>query len=254
MADIRGYAERLLEEQKVAGQRDLANELRQRLDTPSFRAALTMRIGENSNGWSTVFKALVVKVKDNSSKASHAELVGALAKLIDEAGKCDAAFEVRSVHLVLNNILNEELVATSTPAAKLYWSILGMLSSTDEYFRGVGREAAQSLCARLAATAWETILPAKGGAEHARSFPVSAARFLCRLLTHFPFALPGDTFSALLSHMSVVGRWCTLPLYGRPSCGAASHVAHELRPLMSQLLRATNAALRFGVAPYAVPN
>ena len=51
MADIRGYAERLLEEQKVAGQRDLANELRQRLDTPSFRAALTMRIGENSNGW-----------------------------------------------------------------------------------------------------------------------------------------------------------------------------------------------------------
>ena len=46
-------------------------------------------------------------------------------------------------------------------STNLYWSVLSTLASQAEYFRAVGRDAAQQRCKQLADFAWDTLLPAE---------------------------------------------------------------------------------------------
>jgi hypothetical protein len=131
-----------------------------RLDTASFRDALNEATGETgSNGWSLMLKDLVTALAQNQ-KSSVPTLVSALSRLIEEADKAGVLFESNAVKMFLNFILDQELVSVSPPpVAVLYWSIMSTLAKTSEYFRAIGREAAQSLCSRLTSLAWESLLP-----------------------------------------------------------------------------------------------
>ena len=268
---------RLLNSSRVTDERAIASELQHRLGTANFRAALSESCEGGSNGWSTMLKAVVVKLM-SERKSSQADFVGALSRLIEEADKSGVLFEGRTAHDVIGHILDTQVITSSPPAlAKLYWSVLSNLAAQAEYFRAVGREAAQARCSELADYAWATLLPevsaARGGngsgggdgGNAYKAMPASAARLLTRLLLHFPYSLPDESLEALLVRLTILSRRCT------PSAAAAATAAataagsgasgagggaggaadgadgasvHDVRPSLHKLWAAANAVLR----------
>ena len=107
-------------------------------------------------------QAVAVKLT-GERKTSQADFVGALSRLVEEASKSHALFDGTTVHELVGHLLR---VITGAPPklAQLYWSIVTALASQAEYFRAVGREAAQARCKQLADFAWATLLPNAGGA------------------------------------------------------------------------------------------
>ena len=158
--EVQKLSNRLLNASKVTDEKNIASELQQRLSTPAFCAALGRATADGgSNGWSTMLKAVVVKLT-GERKSSHGELVNALSRLVEEADKAGALFEGKAVFDVVGHILDSLFDESSE---KLYWSVLSALASQAEYFRAVGREAAQQRCKQLAQFAWDTLLPEEGG-------------------------------------------------------------------------------------------
>ena len=223
-SSVRALRTRLLEATQVKEERAVASELTQRLDTPSFRAALSdFRDGDGDgiNGWSAILKAVVTKLTYAKS-SSQPDFVGALSRLVEEAEKSGVRFDCNTAYKLVGHILDSELIQAAPPAlAKLYWSILTSLSSEASYFRDVGRDLAQKRCRELADFAWMVLLPSaaaeqpgaagpggggggSGGATH--SMPASAAKLLTRLLLHFPYALPEDALVDLLAKLNALAQ------------------------------------------------
>ena len=80
MAEIKSLSSRILNSSKVTEERSLANELQTRLGTSSFRAALAEGSADGgSNGWSTMLKAVVVKL---TSERKSSDVVGSRSLLL----------------------------------------------------------------------------------------------------------------------------------------------------------------------------
>ena len=258
---------RLLSASKINDEKSIATEFQQRLGTSAFRQALNISSEDGGiNGWSTMLKALVLKLMGDR-KGSHAELINALSRLVEEADRAGALFSGHTVHQVVGHILEKPLDESNS---KLYWSVLGTLASQAEYSRAVGREAAQKRCKELTEFAWATLLPSDsdggggGSGGRGQTMRASAARLLTRLLLNFPYALPEESLSALLHKLTVLARHCTpqpSPSSSAAAAGSsgagedelamddaddadASMVVHELRPLLHKLWAAANAVLR----------
>ena len=119
--EVSRLSNRLLSVNKVTDEKQIALELQQRLGTAAFRQDLNA-VSEDggSNGWSTMLKAIVVKLTSDR-KSSHAEFVNALSRLVEEADKAGALFEGLTVHNVVGHILD---TLFDDASAKLYLSLI----------------------------------------------------------------------------------------------------------------------------------
>ena len=214
---------RLLNVSRAMEERQLANELKERLGSAAFRAALSVEIvSENgrSNWWTELLKAVMIKLTSGEHKSTVPEFLAALSRLVEKAEQCGALFVGETPHLVVELILGT-LYDEDSAHAKLYWSVLSSLSSQPEYFRAVGREEAQRRCKELADFAWSALLPANDsdGTERRTgrdgvgrpAMCDSASRLLTRLLINFPYALPELSMADFFAKLTKLIERCTPP-------------------------------------------
>ena len=146
---------------RITEDRALATELQTRLSVGAIKKALDEGSSSDgewvSNGWSMMLKAVIVKLEDQS-RSSHSDFVIALSMLVEEADKAGALFEGTIADSVVGHILDNLFDESSAQSAQRWFSILAKLASKAEYFRAVGREAAQARCKQLCDFSWETLL------------------------------------------------------------------------------------------------
>ena len=89
MASLSQIISRVLHSSKVTEERTLAKELQDRLGTRTFLASLTKGSATSdglTNGWTSLLKAVMAKLSDESRRSSHADFVAVLSRLVEEAG------------------------------------------------------------------------------------------------------------------------------------------------------------------------
>ena len=244
MASLSQIISRVLHSSKVTEERTLAKELQDRLGTRTFLASLTKGSTKGSatsdgltNGWTSLLKAVMAKLSDESRRSSHADFVAVLSRLVEEAERCGVLFEgdcaFNAIGLILNSLFDVD--TAPSPVANLYWSVLRNLAAQPENFRAVGRERAQCLCADLADFAWAALLPPEESQQPKAAS--SAARLLTRLMVNFPYALPEHALATLLVNLVGLAKRCTPSAAGSAVFPAGIALLHQLWAAANSVLR-----------------